>query len=98
MDLGNVIDYASHPFTGLVGVFAVVSGVLDPFVQLVSATAGLWFPFLSVGSTLAGSIPAIPAGVAEQAFQIGAAVYLLIVGWRLLEAVIGWFRQRQQQT
>lgn len=94
-DRGFLATLVYHPYTAVttaLGVTGQSLGVVDPFgllvglADMVMSTAGTWFPILGAMRHLGGLVGFVPAGLAEQAFVVGAVIYVAYLSLTLADA------------
>lgn len=95
-------QFLRHPVTTVttgLGLTGQGLGVIDPFGfvaalgHIVLGTADTWFPILGAFRHLGRLVKGIPAGLAEQAFVAGAAIYVAYLLSSLVRQWIERFRQ-----
>lgn len=101
-DRSTLDQFLRHPVTTVttgLGLTGQGLGVVDPFGfvasvgHIVLGTADTWFPILGAFRHLGRLVDFIPAGMAQQAFVAGAAVY---VAYLLSSLVVQWINQFKQ--
>lgn len=74
--------------SAVVTLLAGVLGVLDPLIQIVTATTGTWFPIAATVSAVAPLVEWIPTNLATQAFVVAAFIYIVVLLDRFAERAV----------
>jgi len=78
--------YVTHPGAAGVAVASLLAGsfdLIEPALGFLAATVGTWYPLLGTLSSIAGMVPALPAGLFEDLFLFGAVAYAGLLLYRL---------------